>query len=268
MVEKGKLKIVIPKNMGTTRVHLALAGWSPVFDHGFPTDVDPMGSGLDKGIIESTGDEIMRIRSRDIPRTISWNYADVGFVGSDCVVGRSNKQIAILSSFTYGREWGGRQSRVEIVAHSDSAVSSVEQIKPGSIFLAEPQHFHLTKKFLEDHGYKVLLEGYSAGPEFHKRLIENGCVGISQVGGSVPVLLDPELHFGIMVNESGRTVRDYTLKVVARVCDIETLLIANVKALGDETKGERINQLREDLESVYRIQGEFEINGGPERERI
>lgn len=266
MVQKGRLKIAIPKNMGTTRVHLASADWIPRFDHGLSTDEEWMGHELDRGVIESTQDEIIKIRSNEIPREVSWGYADIGLVGDDCLVGRFKKQIEILSRFTYGREWGSQQPRVEIVAHPDSTVFSLKEIRVGSIFKAEPQHIPLIKEFLESNGYKVLRESYNAGPEFHKRLIENGSVGISQIGGSVAVLLDPELHFGVMVNESGRTVKDYHLRVITKVCDVETLLIANVTALTDEFKRERIMQLKEDLESEYRIHGEFEVNGRRERE--
>lgn len=252
--------------MGTTRVHLALAGWNPLFVHGIPTDEYLMGNELDKGTIESKGDEIIKIRTRDIPREVSGGYVDVGFVGSDCLEARFGKQLEVLSSFSYGREWDSRPSRVEIVAHSDSTVSSVNDIKPGAIFLTEPQHLPLIKKLLEDLGYKVRREGHNAGPEFHKRLIGEGSVGVSLVGGAIPVLLDPELHFGVMVNETGRTVSDYDLKVVTKICDIETLLITSKRVLSDETKRERVLQLQKDLESAYiRVQLESEGFGSPER---
>lgn len=266
MTDESRLKIVIPKYMGTTRVHLAIAGWKPLFDQGLPTDEHLMGNELDKGMIESKGDEVIKIRTRDIPRAVSWRYADVGFVGSDCLEARFDKQLVILSRFNYGREWDSRPSRVEIVAHSDSEVSAIDEIKPGSIFLAEHQHLRLINNFLQDCGYKVRREGYNAGPEFHKRLIEEGSVGVSQVGGAIPVLLDPELHFGVMVNETGRTVRDYGLKVVTKVCDIETLLIANKRSLEDEASRERILELQESLEAAYiRVQRESEGLSSPER---
>lgn len=271
MVESGKLKLIIPKFQREARLHLQDAGWTPVFDYGEPVDDDSSMSELDKGIIEETGDPIIKIRSRDIPRQISMGYADIGLVGSDCVSARASKQIVVLGSFEYGRKRNAPQPRVEICAHGNSTVSSIEEVKPGSIFMAETQHLRLIKEFLEERGFKVKREGVNAGPEFHQYLVENDAVGITQIGGSGPVLIDDEMYFAVMVNEEGQTVSEYGLNVIAKVCDIETLLIANINSLEDKTKRERILQLKEDLATAYehRVQKEFEgllVVGGKERD--
>lgn len=271
MTEPGKIKIIIPKFARSTREHLEDAGWKPVFDYGGrePADYDAQRTELDRGTIEETGDPIIRIRSHQIPRQINMGYGDVGLVGSDCLAARANRHIVTLHSFGYGRQREQQipQSRVEIVARGESPVSSIDKVKPGMIFLAEPQHLRLIKQHLEKNGFKVKREGYNVGPEFHAELRESGAVGISQIEGSGPVFLDDDTTLLVMVNESGQTVEDYNLKIVQKIYDIETLLITNNKALEDETKRERMMGLKADLEREYeRPRRETETSSNRERE--
>ncbi len=266
MIIQPKLKIIVPLNLRTSHRHLVEANWVPKFQRGFPTDKYPAGDELNKGIIQNTDHEIIRIRSRDIPRRVLWGYGDVGLVGSDCVEGRYNGEIPILSRFSYGRSWTDQKPRVEIVSLNEDSAQKVEDIKVGSIFQSEPQHTRMLKLFLESYGFKVTIEENDAGPEFHKQLLKEGRVGITEVAGSVPVLLETNSHYGVMVNESGRTVDDYGLRVLGKITDIDTLLIANPRSLNDELKSELILNLEKSLEDTYiKIQGEAESLGGIER---
>ncbi|OGD87652.1 hypothetical protein A3A54_01370 [Candidatus Curtissbacteria bacterium RIFCSPLOWO2_01_FULL_39_62] len=261
------MRIVIPQHMDTAREHVQLTGWTPVFEHGEPADDDPRREELNRGIIEETGDQIIQTRSRDIPRLVAWQYCHVGLVGSDCADGRFEQKIEVLSRFPYGREWHAPQPRVELVVREDSRIKSIEDIGPGAIVLAETQHANLTKHFLEEKGFKVVRLKNDTGPEVHNRLREDNAVAIQLVAGSIPVLLDTELHLGIMVNERGKTVEQYRLRVLENLYDVETLLIANRDVMrDDEINREKILQLKEGLENAYvRVQREFESFGGRER---
>lgn len=258
------MRIVIAQHMNTARDHVRLAGFTPVFELGRPVDDIARGDELNRGIIEETGDQIIQTRSREIPRLVASQYCHVGLVGSDCAEGRFKQKIEVLERFPYGREWGAPQPRVEIVVPIDSRIKSVEEIEDGSVILVELQHAKLVKKYIEGKNRRAVHLKDDVGPEVHDRLREVNAVGIQLVSGSIPVLLDTELHLGVMVNERGTTVEQYRLRVLDNLYNIETLLIANKDVMrNDEINREKIYQLRDGLIDAYaRVQREFEGFGG------
>ena len=251
------LTIAVPKSMETTLDHLGRAGRPVVFE-----------KGRDVGFT-STGDEVIQVRSYDIPLLISV-AAHVGMCGSDVVEERMNqflKRPEILTEFGYGRQYYESPPTLDLVARRAEYVPSIEKIPSGSIILTELPN--LTREKFERAGRKV--EGFTEdGPEDLKEFI-GGCkrsdsVGVVVVHGRIPAMLE-HLNgyqvFGVMVNETGDTLRANRLRVVKRFQTIRTLVIADRDFLDDENTRSEIDSLVRDLNEAERIRisGESEAPG-------
>ena len=235
------IKILVPAKMGTTLEHLKRSGRHVSFPNG-----------TDFGTIESTGDTVVRLRSYDIPvETIA--RCDVGLCGSDCVQEQSLEhelQFQTIATFKYGREFNTLPS-LDLIAPNDGP-KSIEDIKPGNVILTE--HPNITRDFLESCGLPSARYGKNHGnpsdpKKFEEWCIENGLVGIRIVHGKIGALVSIEKGLGVMVNETGTTLRENCLHVVSRIYPIETVLIVNPESL--RTKEPEIESLRKDLESAY-----------------
>jgi len=251
------LTIAVPKSMETTLDHLGRAGRPVVFEEG-----------RDVGFT-STGDEVVQVRSYDIPLLVGVT-AHVGMCGSDVVEERKYqflKRPEILSEFGYGRTYYEKPPTLDLVARQSEYVPRIEEIPSGSIILTELPN--LTREKFEQAGRKVegFLEG---GPEDLKEFIE-GCkrsesVGVVVVHGKIPGMLE-HLNgyqvYGVMVNETGRTLRANRLRVVKRLQTIRTLLIADKDKLQDEITSSEIDSLVMDMNEAERIRinREFEASG-------
>ncbi|MBI3282502.1 hypothetical protein HYZ70_00315 [Candidatus Curtissbacteria bacterium] len=260
-----KIDFVIPQTQGTVRHLLAEAGWKPEFEHGHPEEEEEQGQILNRGIIRQTGDAIIQVRSMDALRLVASGSFDVGMVGTDCILEKPTWKVEKLAEFSFGRLWGFEPPRLEIVVPGRFKTQSLRKIKPGAIFLSERPA--ITRQFLQNLGFDTELETNGDPSLFKEKLIAQNQVGIWEVLGAVPVQLKEAGYYGVMVNESGRTVRDYDLRVIDKILDISTVLIANPNSFQDEQKRERIWSLRRDLEVTYK-KLEAEIPRGAEPEAI
>ncbi|OGD93100.1 hypothetical protein A2697_02225 [Candidatus Curtissbacteria bacterium RIFCSPHIGHO2_01_FULL_41_44] len=266
------LKFIIPQNQPTTREHMALAGWEPTFMRSHSrADSSQAANELNIGIVRLRHTEnkfgIIQVRSLAIPEAIADGRYDVGLVGSDCVAEKPSTRFEVRAQFSYGRVWDSLPPRLEFIAHPDSSLGSIQDLQPGSIVMTERPL--VTKSYLEEKiHHPVLISDLGEDlVDFRARLHEAGSVGINVVPGSVPALVEPDGYYGVLVNETGGTARDYGLKVIAKIMDIQTLLIANIHTLQDAGKRELICRFQQDLEGSWQdIERESrQLRGGPER---
>ena len=240
-----QLNFVIPQNMDSLRVLLTMAGWGwqPI---GVPKE-------FNRGYIDNGGhpfSTFIRTRSMDALRLIAANRCDVGFVGSDCIEEKPEWPVEILGKFPFGRLLNGRQPRLEVVVPSSSPVKNLAGIKPGAIIFTERPR--ITDRLLQENGLATIIESNDDPALFREILIKQNKVGIWVILGSSPVQLGPDNDYGVIVNETGITVAEYGLRVIAKIGDINTQLIASRLAMQDEEKRARICKLMQDLEVAYR----------------
>ena len=242
------MKIAIPQNQKSVVELMQKAGWTPTFEE----------DRSNLGAIMETGSPIIALRSMDSLRSIAAGKADIGFVGSDCIAEKPYWTVENLSEFSFGRSIGSEAPRLEIVSSDVSPIFNLSDVRCGSIFLSERPR--LTYQYLTAQGLKVKMEDGQNPRDFKDELLRTNQVGISTILGSSPVQLEPGNDLGVIVNETCRTVTDYNLRVIAKICDIKTVLIANSRSLLDETKREQMLRFQRDLENTYRsIEGSLNI---------
>lgn len=230
--------------------HLEQAGYKPVWHRGKPTPKNPEGNILKIGEIEEFGIRLIKIRSGKVPRRVSEGAFDLGFVGTDVFLDHELPNIKIASDFDHGRDKDEGSPYLELVAHANSPINSLKDITPGTIVMTERPH--LTKQYLTERGFKTILY-WNTRPkdEFKRRLVEAGKVGIEIIeGGGGQQIMEDELL--ALVTESGQTRIDYDLKHIAKICDIDTLLLVNNNSLLDPEKKDTIRDLVLRLDNVYR----------------
>ena len=253
------LKIVIPANMEeTTLEHLRRAGRPVSFMNG-----------QDFGRVESTGDEVVRLRSYDIPTEVL-DSCDVGLCGRDWVIEQCLElriRPEILESYGYGRQFSGSPT-LDLVAPANAGIKRVEDIKAGSVIMTE--YPNLTREFLKRYGFKTARFGRnhqtpSKPDEFRNWCREEDTIGIRTVHGRIAALVCIGAGLGVMVNETGRTLEKNKLVVIGQLLQIETVLIVDPEAI--KNKGDEVDILRADLNRAYlSIRKELEgSQGSPER---
>lgn len=255
--------------MRNVRDLLTEGGWPVVFDVGVSEPTHPYHNELNKGkLLGFVEGDVIQIRSMDMLKIIGERRYDAMIVGSDCVEERFSPQFVELMRLPLGRQWNAPRPRLELVALQSSSVQDVADIQPGSIVMTERPR--ITKSYFESFGRGTINEGLDVDPEFKQRLLEAESVGIREILGDGPAQLDsyyPDDYFLAMVSETGNTVRDYDLKVISVIRDIDTLLITREDVLNDPTKREAVRQLVFDLENTYpKLKREHE-SGPPSKER-
>lgn len=230
--------------------HLRSAGLVPVWVSGKPNERHPDGKKLRKGIVEGHEDiELVKTRSSRIPKRVSEGVYDLGFVGTDVFQDHYLTNINIVSKYDHGRVTGKGSSYLELVACKESEIITISDLVPGTIVHTEVPH--LTKKFLEEHGIKTALYWNTQEKEaFKQRLIRSGRVGLELSPGGVAQDLQSDEALAL-VTEFGDTREDYDLRTIAKICDIDTLLIANAASLLDPEKSQKLKWTIAQLDEAY-----------------
>ncbi len=253
------IKIAVPEGMSlTTLVHLSRAGYRPVFD----------GDRRD-GKILGTKDEIIKVRSYDIPVEVA-DGCHVGLVGSDWVEERElelgSQLVETRASFKYGREFNpSNHPTLDFIARDDSPIESLGDVKPGQIILTE--YPNITKNELAKYGHDVVTYGESRFMPQEPKLFRDwlkgeGYVGIRVVHGSIAALVNNHSGaLGVMVNETGGTLKRYNMRVVSNLRDIDIQLIVNPFAMARQSKEREITAFQQKMEEAYEsIMLEFEAS--------
>ena len=229
--------------------------------------------------INEAGDQLVMLRSPELIAVLQNGNSDVIFCGDDILkerelqfrsLGQDAPNVREIARFEkYGRKMV--QPTLDLVMPQVKAKDGTGWIEPGHIIVTE--HPYITRDFLESRSLRTVEIG--SRPEipllpryFKKWAEEEGVVGILVIKGKAPGLL--ELGYGdaaILVNETGRTVKENDLYVAATIRKIRTLLIAS--RIGPKTEGNRIEKLARNLEEAYLLMSTRELEStGPNPERL
>ena len=143
------------------------------------------------------------IKPRRIPKLVESGAYDVAITGSDTVF-ETDAQIEMCTRLDYGRNSAGA-TRGVLFAHENHFVNSIRDIPSGSIVLSE--YPELTKRYFE----RLFLEGITVVPST----------------GSVEAEVPDHYRFGVCLTETGRSLRENDLRVIATIFESHTILIAN-----------------------------------------
>jgi hypothetical protein len=249
-LEKIMIKFVLPYNMNTTVEHLAKAGYAPTF-----TDDEQ-----DLGTINLNGENIgtvLRTRSFDVPVEVAAGK-DIGLCGSDWVYEKEMELglgLQVSASYSYGRK-PQTVPTLDFIARQDYRYNSVGLAEPGTMFVGE--YPLLITEELERAGRKVEQLGKNPDapnndPEmFREWCRERESVGLRIVHGRISALVaDNPNTIGVMINESGATLRKKNLKKLDTIQEVKALLVVNPRSFQDpETKAE-IEGIIKSLNEAY-----------------
>lgn len=248
------IKIAYAYSQKTVATLLSEAGWKPQWQHGHQwTDTeDPLRDTLPKGLLmkgEEPLAEIYGIRSIDIPRRVSLGHRDIGLVGTDNLREKKFPRIVKIGKVSLGRTFITPPA-LEVWVMADSPIKSLADVNPNVVVQTERPNFTLAE--LKKHGHKAVIEPLDvADPrEFRRKAAQEGLVAIEIIGGAGPQQLENNEAL-VIVNETGNTKRNYGMREIGKLCDIDTIIIANEESLKDPEKRRLIERFTVDVEGVY-----------------
>lgn len=248
------IKIAYAYSQKTVATLLSEAGWKPQWLHGHQwTDTDdPLRDTLPKGILLK-GDkpvaEIYGIRSIDIPRRVSLGDRDIGLVGTDNLREKKFPRIVEIGKVPLGRTFTTPPA-LEVWVMADSPIKTLADITPNIVVQTERPKFTLAE--LKKHGHKAVIEPQDLTDplEFRRKATQEGFVAIEIIGGAGPQQLESN-EVLVIVNETGGTKINFKMREIGKLCDIDTIIIANEESLADPEKRRLIERFTVDLEGVY-----------------
>lgn len=245
------LRIVSAKSQSSVESHINEAGWKIAWRIGEPTNKEPNGEVLDDGKIEGKNAEIARIRSAEIPWRVSIGTFDIGIVGTDCLLDHLDENtVRIFGGYAYGRTRGQALAFLGVFAKQSSLFNSWADVPNGTTIGTERPH--ITKQHIELNGR--LAEIYwgrdeSQYQKFQNEMADEGKLAIKIIeGAGAQQLPDDELL--VMVGETGRRQRNYDLKDISKICDIETLMLVNVESMRNPAIFREVKQFLNDLDRI------------------
>jgi ATP phosphoribosyltransferase len=158
------------------------------------------------------------VKPRRIPCLVKDGDFDVGITGSDAVL-ESGIDIPYMEELSYSKVTDACTEGVLFVHESDP-INSIEEIPDGSIILSE--YPNITRKFF-------------AG----KR-----AVTVIESPGSAEAEIPLRYRFGVVLSETGRSLRENQLKRIGTLFRSTTVLIANVQACQNEFMSNAIHKLK------------------------
>jgi len=156
------------------------------------------------------------MRPQHIPRLVEHGTYHLGVCGQDSIL-ESDAKVSILQYFYYSRRTlGGVQ--VVLVAAENDTTSTPENVPPGSAILSEYPEW--TKRFFEKLRVPVTVEFSYGGTEAH---------------------IPSDYRYGVCVTETGSSLAANGLRIVGKLFESNTVLIANQDVQRDEQKKEAIH---------------------------
>ena len=156
------------------------------------------------------------MRPQHIPRLVEHGTYHLGVCGQDSIL-ESDAKVSILQYFYYRRRTlGGVQ--VVLVAAENDTTSTPENVPPGSAILSEYPEW--TKRFFEKLRVPVTVEFSYGGTEAH---------------------IPSDYRYGVCVTETGSSLAANGLRIVGKLFESNTVLIANQDVQRDEQKKEAIH---------------------------
>lgn len=170
------------------------------------------------------------LRPQEIPLYVAEGYFDLGISGADCVA-ETAADVVTVTEMRYAKTGAGTIKMVIAVAN-DSSVSKPEEVKPGSRVTTEFPN--ITKQFFDSLNIPVKIF-YSYGASEAK----------------IPELMDVVVD----LTETGATLVKNQLKVIGRIGEFPTVLIANPGAWADKDRRRAMEEIKTLLLGVIEARG-------------
>ncbi|MBI2613099.1 ATP phosphoribosyltransferase [Candidatus Kaiserbacteria bacterium] len=162
------------------------------------------------------------MRSADVAEFVGAGAYDVGITTNE-VIAEYGRKVVVCANLGFSRN--GRQTKVVLFAHQRSGIRGLKDIPRGTTVRTEFPR--LTRAFFRR--YKVL-----------------GKVVLVPSRGSTETHVPCTYPLGVCLTDSGQTIKDHGLRVIAELMRSDTVLIANRNAYRDPEK----KMIIEDLASL------------------
>ena len=192
----------------------------------------------DRTYIPQIGDpeiEAKIMKPQNIAQLIELGSHDVGFIGYDWIVETGSRVVEIMDL---------KLDPVKIVAAVPSHLRK-NQLKNKKIIVAS-EYENISQKYLKEENYRYLLiRSYGATEAFPPQ--------------DADMIIDN--------TASGQTLNDHNLSVIANIMSSSTRFIANVRALNDSWKREKIEELKMLFTAVFNARDRImlEMNVPPDK---
>lgn len=166
-----------------------------------------------------------------VPFFVEKGAWDVGITGVD-VVREGGADVEILTALAFGRSTSTGETSVVLYCAADDPINRVEDIPEDCEVLSE--YPNLTRRFFAERGVRVSV--------------------VDSPGSSEAEV--PELYrFGVVLTETGNSLRLNKLKVLDTILPSATCLVAKRAALQDDTKRRAIEVLQSILVGTIEARG-------------
>ena len=159
------------------------------------------------------------MRPQHIPRLVEQGTYDLGVCGQDSIL-ESDAKVSILKHLYYSRRTLGGVQVVLIGAENDTTLTP-DQVPPGSAILSEYPEW--TKRFFKKLRIPDTVEFSYGGTEAH---------------------IPGDYRYGVCVTETGSSITANGLRIIGKLSESNTVLIANQDVQLDEKKKEAIHIVR------------------------
>ncbi|MDY6931208.1 MAG: ATP phosphoribosyltransferase [Halobacteriota archaeon] len=170
------------------------------------------------------------LRPQEIPKYVEEGYFDLGISGKDWIT-ETEADVVEVADMPYSKQGAGNV-KIVIAVPRDEDINSVEEVKPNSRVTTE--YPNMTKKFFDDLGIPVeIFFSYGA------------------TEAKVPDLMDVVVD----LTETGSTLRKNGLKIIGKITESSTKLIANKESWIDEKRRKEIEEIKTLLLGVIDARG-------------
>lgn len=162
------------------------------------------------------------MRPQHIPKLVERGAYDGGICGWDCVC-ESVAIVSLVAKLLYGRGTSDGQAKVVLVASTEDSSADKSEIPSGSVVLSE-----------------------------YPNIIRNALVDSCEIQfsyGGTEAHIPNHYRYGVCLTDTGKSIRENGLKVIAVLLESYTCLIANTEALNGE-KAEIVKTLERLLTGI------------------
>lgn len=166
-----------------------------------------------------------------VPVLVEQAAWDVGITGMD-VVRESGADVEILDTLSFGRSTSTGKTAVVLFCAEGDSIKSVKGVPRSAVVLSE--YPNLTRQYFAERGMRVKVVGSP---------------------GSVEAEV-PELYrFGVVLTETGKSLRENSLRVLDTIAPSATCLVAKRSALRQKGKRRSIEKLQAILTGTISARG-------------
>lgn len=171
------------------------------------------------------------VKPSRVPFLVENGTWDVGITGED-VVRENGADVEILTRLAFGRSTSSGETRGVLFCAANDPINSVDDIPGGTSILSE--YPNLTQRFFAERGKSVVV--------------------VPSPGSSEAEV--PELYrLGVVLSETGNSLKQNNLRVLDTIFTSATCLVANRSALRDDMKRDAIGVLQSILCGVIAGRG-------------